>query len=232
MIIETTELKFTATPEKGEVTAILDRRDSARAVLLLGHGSGSPIYHPVSVATSNAIAERGIATFRYNYPYSEGGARPGAIDPLPVLLDTFKSAFMAVKHEVPDLPLFVGGRSMSSQVISYAATQGMLPDALGLVLFVYPLNWERIFDDPSGHLNQVSGPVLFIQGDRDDLTDLADLRPVIDGMGDRTTLHVVEGSEHWFQPGEGSSRSAESIMTEVADVAVGWIDEVLAFSEL
>ena len=166
-----------------------------------------------------------------NYPYSERDLGPGAIDPLPVLLDTLDSTFDSVKREVLDLPLFVGGRSMSTQVMSQVATQGMLPSALGLILFVYPLRWHNFFGDPAAHLNQIANPTLFIQSDRDDLTDLADLEPVIDGIGDDTVLHVVEVSDHWFQPGGGSSRSAESIMAEVADTAVGWIDRVLGSSK-
>lgn len=221
-------LQFIVGGSDTTVSAILDRPDGSRAVLLLGHGSGSPIHHPVSVATSNAIVERGIATFRYNYPYSERGLGHGNIDPLPVLLDTLASAFEAVKREAPDLPLFVGGRSMSSQIMSYATTQGMLPGTLGLILFVYPLEWHQLFDDPAAHLDQTTGPVLFIQGDRDDLTNLADLQPVIRNMGDQVTLHVIEGSGHWFRPDDDSSRSAESIMAEVADAAVGWIDFILA----
>jgi hypothetical protein len=226
----TRELQFTVDGSDSTVSAILDRPDGARAVLLLGHGSGSPIHHPVSVATSNAIAELGIATFRYNYPYSERGLGHGNIDPLPVLLDTLKSALETVKQEAPDLPIFVGGRSMSSQIMSYAATEGMLLEALGLILFVYPLKWHKLFDDPAAHLNRINRPVLFIQGDQDDLTNLADLQPVIDSMGERAMLHVIEGSGHWFRPSGGSSRPTESMMAEVADTTVGWIDRILASS--
>src|SRR3954451_13514654 len=100
------ESKFLATPEKGEVSALLIRPEGATHLLVLGHGASTDMRH----ATLRSIAERlaavGIATFRYTFPYSENGK--GRDSPA-VCTATVRSAVSTASEDAPELPLLAGG---------------------------------------------------------------------------------------------------------------------------
>jgi hypothetical protein len=74
------------------------------------------------------------------------------------------------------------------------------------------------------HLARAGGPLLFLQGTRDDLADLSLLRPVVAGLGERARLHIVDGADHAF---ERTGRSRESVLGELAEVTGAWVTEVL-----
>ena len=215
-----------ATSGGSEVATIRVEPDDPVALMVLGHGAGTPIHRPVMVQMAEALAERGIATFRYNYPYSESMAdyTPDLIDPLDVLLATTRAAKDAAEAVRPDLPLFIGGRSMSSQVVSLALSQEGWPEVLGCVLYVFPDRWRNLLDDPVGHLAEVPVPMLFVQGGSDEeFTDLDGLRRTMQGLGGRADLHVVEGGDHFYEPPAGSGRTQADALSEVASVTAGWM---------
>ena len=215
-----------ATPVGPEVTTILVEPDDAIALMVLGHGSGTPIHKLHMVQLCEALARHGVATFRYNYPYSEGMTTysAGMIDPLDVLLATTSSAKNAAEALGFDLPLFLGGRSMSSQVVSLALTREEWADVRGVVLYVFPMRWRNLLENTVDHLQRVPVPMLFVQGGRDDkFADLRELRPVLDGLGNRASLHVIEGADHFYDLPIESGRTRSDALTEVASVTATWI---------
>ncbi len=143
--VRVTEGRLIAASSESEITTVLVEPDDAIALMMLGHGAGTPIYRPVMVQMADALADQRIATFRYNYPYSESMTTysPDTIDSLEVLLSTTNSAKSAVADLSLDLPLFLGGRSMSSQVVSLALTREHWPDVRGVVLYVFPMRWHH-----------------------------------------------------------------------------------------
>ena len=221
-----TEGRLRVAPHGAEVSTILVEPDDAMALLVLGHGAGTPIYRPLMVQLSEALAGQGIATFRYNYPYSEGmtSYSPGMIDPLDVLLATTISAKSAAEGLSHALPLFLSGRSMSSQVVSLALTREDWPEVRGVVLYVFPMRWHLLLEDTVGHLQRVPVPMLFVQGGRDEeFTYLGELQPVLDGLGDRASLHVIEGADHFYDLPADSGRTRLDALSEVASVTAEWI---------
>ncbi|MFI5459820.1 MAG: alpha/beta family hydrolase [Isosphaerales bacterium] len=66
-------MKFLATPEKGEVSALLVRPGDASHLLVLGHGVSTNMRHATLQTIADRMAEAGIATFRYNFPFMEHG---------------------------------------------------------------------------------------------------------------------------------------------------------------
>ena len=84
---------------------------------------------------------------------------------------------------------------MSSQVVSLAMARERWPDINGVVLYVFPMRWRVLLDDTISHLQRVPVPMLVVQGDRDDLTDLRELRPFLADFGERASLRVVEGAD-------------------------------------
>ncbi len=220
---DTRELRFEATRSSGEVSAILVRPTDARAALVLGHGAGAGMHHAFMEEISTLLAERGVATFRYQFPYMEQGRRSPS--PRPVLLKTVRSAVATAAKQCGGLPLFAGGKSMGGRMTSLAASEEPLPGVRGIVFLGFPLHGmgKPPSTERSEHLARVGAPMLFVQGTRDNLADLDLLRPVIAGLGDRATLHVVEGGDHSFKVLKRSGRTNDAVMVEVADAVAGWV---------
>ncbi len=106
---------------------------------------------------------------------------------------------------------------------SLAASDEPLPGVRGLVFFGFPLHPNgRAGRERGEHLSRVDRPMLFLQGTRDKLAELEQLRPVCHGLGDRATLHVVEGADHSFHVLKRSGRSDSEVMEELADALRDW----------
>lgn len=216
-------LRFLATTSKGEVGALLVRPRDAFALLVLAHGAGAGMEHPFMNQLAQALAARGVATFRYQFPYTgAGGKRP---DPPAVLEATVRSAAAAAASAAPGLPLFAGGKSMGGRMTSRAASAGAGLDARGIVFFGFPLHGAG--GPPSveraAHLSAVPQPTLFLQGTRDALADLRLMRDVCAALPG-ATLHVVDGADHGFHVLKKSGRDDAAVMAELADVTAGWIE--------
>ena len=134
MTITLKELKFVATEEKGDVSALYAEPESAKALLILGHGAGTNMRHPFMQDLSNALNQTGIATFRFNYPYSEKG---GGMDSEKVRLATVGAAVTVANNEVQGLPIFAGGHSMSGRMISMACAQGVMDQLKGIIFLPF-----------------------------------------------------------------------------------------------
>lgn len=218
-----TELRFQASRSSGEVSALLERPDSARWLMVLGHGAGAGMRHHFMQDAVAALASHQIATFRYQFPYME--KRTSRPDPQPVLLATVRSAVAAAHAAAGDLPLLAGGKSMGGRMTSLASAEDGLPDVRGLVFFGFPLH-------PPGapgtgraeHLERVGTPMLFLQGTRDKLADLGLLGPVIERLGSKATLHIVEGGDHSFAVPKRSGRSPEDVLEELARTVAAWAE--------
>ena len=221
------ESHFPATRNGHCVTGILVQPDDAFALMSLGHGAATPIREPLMVEMCAALADLRVATFRYNYPYSDAldfEFSEDQIDPLSVLLATTNSAKCAAQALSLNLPLFLGGRSMSSQVMSLALAREQWPDVRGLVLYVFPMRWRAVLDDTVGHLQQVAVPMLLIQGGRDEeFADLGQLQPVLDRLETRATLHVIQGANHSYNLPPESGRTRRDAIVEAASVTAAWM---------
>ena len=221
----TTELRFLASASAGEVSAILIRPAAARWLYVFGHGAGAGMRHPFMEDAATALAGRGFATFRYQFAYQEKGSR--RIDPQPILLATVRAAIDAGREAAPDLPLLAGGKSMGGRMTSLAASKDPLDGVRGVAFFGFPLH-------PAGapgqgradHLAQVEVPMLFLQGTRDTLADLDLLRPVIDKLGSRATLHVVDGADHGFNVLKRSGRTPADVMDELTRTMEEWAERL------
>ena len=216
-------LKFTATLEKGEVSALLLRPANAEVVLVLGHGAGTDMRHRSMETLAQALAERGIATFRYNFPYKEkrGGGRP---DSKEVVTATVRSAVNAATQAAGDLPLFAGGRSFGGRMSSLAASQAPLPNVRGIVFFGFPLHPPgKLSTERAEHLFKVEVPMLFLQGPRDNLATPELLEPIVKKLGKRATLHMVAGADHSFKVLKSSGRTDKEVLEELAATAAAWM---------
>ena len=218
--MDVTELKFVATTSKGEVSALLMRPDGATHLLVLGHGASSNMRMPMLQNIAEHLAAAKIATFRYNFPYSEN--KRGR-DPNPVCIATVRSAVNAAQAEAPDLPLLAGGHSFSGRMTTTAASEEPLASVQGLVLFAFPLHPAGAPDTKRAeHLSKVTIPMLFLSGTRDALGELPLLEPTIAELGDRGTLHLLETADHSFKVLKKTRTSTEDVFDEMARVTAEW----------
>lgn len=219
--MEVSELKFLATPEKGEVSAVLMRPDSATHLLVLGHGASSNMRTPLLQSVAEALAKTSIGTFRYNFPYSEN--RRGR-DSKDVCTATIRSAVRAARAAAPDLPVLAGGHSFSGRMTTTAASESPLDGVKALVLFAFPLHPAG---EPStkraDHLADVDLPMLFLSGTRDALAELHLLQPVVESLP-RATLHLLDTADHSFKVLKRTRKSAENVFDEIGRVTRSWTE--------
>ncbi len=213
-------LKFIATREKGEVSALYARPHGATAVLVLGHGSGTNMRHQFMQDLSDALNEVGIATFRFNYPYSEKG---GGMDGEKVRLATVRAAIETAMKQARGLPVFAGGHSMSGRMISMASAEDPIDGLKGIVFFAFPLYASKPDTARAEHLKNVAAPMLFLSGQRDRMADLKLLSPVVKGL-ERAALHVVDTADHGFKVLKRRNTD-EPVMEELARVAGAWMSK-------
>lgn len=224
MTVDAVERRFVASRSSGEVGALWLAPRNATACLVFAHGAGAGMRHPFMEAVARRLAERGIATFRYEFPYMEKKSRRP--DPRPILLATVRSAVGAAAEEAGERPLFVGGKSMGGRMSSLAAADEPFPPRVrGLVFFGFPLHPAgQPSTERADHLANVTLRMLFLQGTRDTLADLDLLRPVCDRLGARATLHVIDGADHSFHVPKRSGRADADVLDELADVVRAWAE--------
>ncbi len=218
MSIQSEELRFTATEEKGEVSALHARPVAAKALLVLGHGAGTNMRHQFMQALSDALNDAGIATFRFNYPYSEKG---GGMDGEKVRLATVRAAIETAIAQADGLTVFAGGHSMSGRMVSMVCAREPVPGLKGIVFFAFPLHAGKPNTERAEHLKSVELPMLFLSGQRDKMADLDLLEPVVDGLAP-ATLHVVDTADHGFKVLK-RRRTDEPVMAELARVSAEWM---------
>lgn len=206
----------------GKVSGLLTDVPKARAAWILAHGAGAGMGHPFMAAVAAGMAQRGIATLRYQFPYMEQGQkRP---DVPRVAHAAVRSAVAAAERLLPGVALFAGGKSFGGRMTSQAQAADPLPRVRGLVFLGFPLH-------PAGkpgveraeHLTSVGVPMLFVQGTRDELADLSLLRPVVERLGERATLVVAEAADHSLHVLKRSGRTDEQVMGEALDAAAAWM---------
>jgi hypothetical protein len=209
----------------GEVSAILMRPASARWLLALAHGAGAGMTHPFLEKLSRELADAGVATLRYQFPYMEQKRRvPDA--PL-VAAATVAAAVHAAAKAAPGLGLLAGGKSFGGRMSSQAASQGLLEGVRGLVFFGFPLHPpNKPGTKRAEHLAKVPMPMLFLQGTRDTLADLKLLRPICADLGKRATLQIIETADHSFHVLKSSGKSDADVLRELARTTASWAENL------
>src|SRR6267143_2283917 len=215
------ELRFAAGERAGEVSGLLLRPDGAQLLYVLAHGAGAGMRHPFLESIAQRLAERSIATLRYQFPYMEQRARRP--DPPAVAAATVRAAVAEAARLAPGLPLVAGGKSFGGRMTSTAQAEEPLSGVRGLVFLGFPLHPPgRPGDSRAEHLAQVRIPMLFLQGDRDEFADMKLLKPVVKRLGARATLHLVEGGDHSFHVLKRSGRTDADVMEELVGAIADW----------
>lgn len=223
MPIEIRELVIRVSVPPGEVSALLMIPENATYLLVLAHGAGANMRHTTMQAIAERLADVGIATLRYNFPYMEAG-RP-RVDSPEVSADTVRAAVAAAHRAAPDIPLLAGGHSFGGRMTTTAAAESPIEGLKGIVLFSFPLHMP---DKPSTkraeHLSSVTVPMLFLSGTRDKLADLDLLKSVVEKLDGLATLHLLDTGDHSYKVLKRTRESKEDVFVEMARVVREWID--------
>ncbi len=224
VVQEAEEMSFVATPQKGKVSALLIRPAEATHLLVLAHGASTDMRHATLQKIAEGMAEAGIATFRYNFPYME---QHKARDPKEVCTATVRSAVAAAHAAAPDLPILAGGHSFGGRMTSTAASESPLDHVVGLVLCSFPLHQPGKPDTKRAeHLSSVGVPMLFLSGTRDELARLDLLESVCKNLGRRALLHRLQTSDHGFRILKRTRPTDEDVFYEMARVTAAWASEL------
>jgi predicted alpha/beta-hydrolase family hydrolase len=204
------------------VSALLRVPANAWAGFVFAHGAGAGMAHPFMAAFANGLAERGIATLRYQFPYMEQGSRRPDVPK--VAHATVRAAVAEAILRLPGLPLWAGGKSFGGRMTSQAQALQPLPGVRGLVFVGFPLHAAgKPSDVRAAHLHEIECPMLFLQGTRDELAVLDLLRPLLQRLGERATLALFEDADHSFHVRARSGSSDALTREALLDAMVAWM---------
>jgi hypothetical protein len=205
------------------VSGLLQVPQEARACYVLAHGAGAGMTHPFMAAVAQGLAERRIATLRYQFPYMEQGSKRPDSPKLAQL--TVRAALAEASRLVPELALFAGGKSFGGRMTSQAQAESPLSGVRGLVFLGFPLHPPgRPSVERAEHLFDVAVPMLFLQGTRDDFANLELLKGVCGQLGARATLKLFQDADHSFHVPARTGRKDSDVRVELLDALANWIE--------
>jgi len=218
----------TITVDSGHsVSGLLLAPANARACYVLAHGAGAGMFHPFMDVVARELSERGIATLRYQFPYMEQRARRP--DPPKLAHATVRAAVAAAAKLAPALPLVAGGKSFGGRMTSQAQAACPLPGVCGLAFLGFPLHPAgRPSDERGEHLFAVEVPMLFLQGSRDKLAVLDLLLRLIERLGERASLQLIQDADHSFRVPARAGRKDADVKRDMMDALAGWTLSVIS----
>lgn len=221
-------LRIKVSENIGDVSALFYLPKDAEFVLLFAHGAGAGMKNKFMEQVSISLAEKNIATIRFNFPYMEIGKK--VPDKKSVCVETIKAAAEKSSKLCPKIPLFAGGKSFGGRMTSTAASEGNLPDVKGIVFFGFPLHAPgKPANERAEHLYKVNIPMLFLQGTRDALASLDLLKPVLKKIGKKAELFIVDGADHSFHvPKENKLKDSEVIELICTEIKK-WFNSIIDY---
>jgi uncharacterized protein len=210
-----------AVDDANSVSGLLQAPAKSRACYVMAHGAGAGMTHPFMASFANVLAERDIATLRYQFPYMERGSkRP---DSPKLAQATVRAAVAEASRLVPKLALFAGGKSFGGRMTSQAQSASPLPGVRGLVFVGFPLHPPgKPGDERGAHLFDVQIPMLFLQGTRDEFAELSLLKALVKKLGERATLMLFDDADHSFHVPARTGKKDPQIRAEMADAMAEW----------
>jgi len=208
------------------VSGLLTAPGKAFACYVLAHGAGAGMNHSFMASAAAGLAERGVATLRYQFPYMERGSkRP---DPPKLAQAAVRAAVGEAGRLMPSLPLIAGGKSFGGRMTSQAQGAQPLPGVIGLAFIGFPLHpAKQPSRERARHLADVKIPMLFLQGTRDALASLDELEPVCASLGRRATLTLFDQADHSFHVPAKSGRTDADVMNAMLDALAEWAKTVV-----
>jgi uncharacterized protein len=196
------------------------------ACAVVAHGAGAGMTHPFMTAVAEGLARRDIASLRYQFPYMERKSRRP--DPPRLAQATVRAAVAEAARRMPKMPLVAGGKSFGGRMTSQAQADSALERVRGLVFIGFPLHPAgKPSQDRGQHLLELDLPMLFLQGTRDALAELDQLKPLCKSLGRHATLKLFPEADHSFHVPARSGQKDEDVRETLLDALAGWIKLVI-----
>ena len=207
---------------KTTVSAIEIVPDDPFAVVILAHGAGAGIDHQFMAAIAETLADHQLITFRFNFPYLEEGRKlPGSPKPNQ---EAIRSATELVSKKYPKLPLFLGGKSYGGRMASQLIAKEKLSEVAGLIFYGFPLHPPgKPSMNRAEHLNLISIPMLFLQGEKDALANKVLITDVTNRLGKMANLHLYPQANHTFHCPAKSGISDQQMIHKLASTTNTWL---------
>lgn len=211
-----------------QVSAVLSLPENDRSPgpvgVILAHGAGNDMNHPLLVSLSQGLVKAGYLTLRFNFLYREKGRkRP---DGQNILEKTWLNVYQFLQDNPRYKPetILAAGKSMGGRVAAQMVAQGLLP-VTHLIFLGYPLHppgkKEKLRDS---HFDHIKIPMLFFAGTRDSLCDLAALNTVLERLSASWELEIIEGGDHSFLLPKSTGRSQEEVYEQVLQKTLAWLE--------
>jgi predicted alpha/beta-hydrolase family hydrolase len=211
-----------------QVSAVLSLPESNLAPgpvgVILAHGAGNDMNHPLLVSLSQGLAKAGYLSLRFNFLYREKGRKR------PDGQNTLEKTWAGVYQFLRDHPRYepetivAAGKSMGGRVAAQMVAEGLLP-VTHLIFLGYPLHppgrREKLRDS---HFDQIETPMLFFAGTRDSLCDLATLEKVLERLSASWELQIIEGGDHSFRLPKSADRSQEAVYEQILQKTLAWLE--------
>jgi predicted alpha/beta-hydrolase family hydrolase len=212
-------LSLQVSPSIGVVSAEYTVPEKSNCILTLAHGAGAGMNHPFMITLANSLAEKGIATLRFNFPFVEN--KKGRPDIPAVAHNTIEAAIGHAHDLFPTLPLFASGKSFGGRMSSQHLSIHPQDEVKGIIFYGFPLHPPGKPSVERGeHLKDVKLPMLFLQGTRDEFATLSLIESVCSSLA-QATLVKVEGANHAFKAGK------QDIVPLLAEVTKSWIEKIM-----
>jgi uncharacterized protein len=210
-------LQILVSENSGKVSAEIIEPKKMKALLVLAHGAGAGMNHRFMIQLSEQLAEKGIGTLRYNFPYMENGKkRP---DVPAVATKTVEMVLNKANELFPQVPLFAAGKSFGGRMSSQYLGKNSPDFVKGIIFYGFPLHPAGAPSmDRADHLKQVKVPMLFLQGTRDALAELSLIQSVTSKLK-KASLVLFENADHSFKSGK------KEFLPELVAATEKWVDE-------
>ena len=211
-------LSLKISPAVGTVSAECIVPAKGKAIMTLAHGAGAGMHHTFMTTLAESLAEKGIATLRFNFPFTEN--KKGRPDPPAVAHKTIQAAISKAKELFPELPLFVAGKSFGGRMTSQFLSAHHDATVKGIIFYGFPLHPSgKPSTERAEHLKDVKVPMLFLQGTKDELATWDLIESVCESLP-RAKLVKIEGADHSFKAGK------QNVTQVLADITKDWIEKI------
>jgi predicted alpha/beta-hydrolase family hydrolase len=209
------------TVNEAQVSALWLEPAAVRSCFVFAHGAGAGMAHSFMTAFAEGLAQRRIATLRYQFPYME--KKSGRPDAPALCHATVRAAVDAAARRAPGLKLIAGGKSFGGRMTSQAQASQPLQSVQGLAFLGFPLHAAgKPTNTRAAHLSEVSLPMLFLQGERDKLAEPTLLQPIIAALGRKATLVWAPQADHSFHVPKRSGRTDAEVLASLLDSFAAW----------
>jgi uncharacterized protein len=199
---------------------------SPSARFLCAHGAGAGMTTPFLAAIATALAERGIATLRFEFAYMAGRRAGGTRKPPPRaerLIDEYAAAVAALPK---GLPILIGGKSMGGRVASLLADRLFAEGGIvGLVCLGYPFHPpNKPAQLRTAHLKDLACPTLIVQGERDPFGN----RDEVEGyrLSGAIRFAWAADGDHDLGPRGASGHTRRGNLAAAADAIAAFANEI------